>query len=382
MAPMDNSTHQTWRGDLKRIGGIARLQLMSHYFRANITAMEGYVPGEQPRDDAAVKLNTNENPYPPSLHVFAALRKAVNRSLRLYPEPLSESLRAVAASVYGVKPENILAGNGSDEILSILLRCFVGAGDRVAFPVPTYSLYDTLIAIQEGERASVDYPEDFSLPASLAAQNAALTFLCNPNSPSGTLVPLPEIERLARSVPGVLVVDEAYVDFAGTEGASTIPMIHTHPNLVVLRTFSKSFSLAGMRIGLAFASEEIIAGMMKVKDSYNLNRLSMVAATAALHDMPWMARNVRRIQKSRRKLTAGLEKFGYHVYPSQANFVLARKRGENLQGVYEALKARKIFVRYFDAPGLEDCLRITVGRPQEIKSLIQAMKTIDDSKTV
>src|SRR5688572_4891268 len=214
---------------------------MSAYFRKNISAMAGYVPGEQPRDQAVIKLNTNENPYPPSPRVFAALRKEIDRSLRLYPEPLADSLRAIAASVYGVKPENVMAGNGSDEILSIIMRCFVGARDRVAFPAPTYSLYDTLIAIQEGQRMSVDYPLDFSLPEALASQDAAVTFVCNPNSPSGTLLPLQDIERLARNVSGVLVVDEAYIDFAETEGASTLPLIRHFPNLIVLRTFSKSF---------------------------------------------------------------------------------------------------------------------------------------------
>jgi histidinol-phosphate aminotransferase len=347
---------------------------MSNYFRANIAAMTGYVPGEQPGDDGTIKLNTNENPYPPSPRVLASLKKAISQSLRLYPEPLSDSLRAVAASAYGVKPENILAGNGSDEILSILLRCFVGRNDRVAFPVPTYSLYDTLIAIQEGESAAVKYPPDFSLPQTLSDHKAALTFLCNPNSPSGTLALPRDIERLARSVAGVLVVDEAYVDFAGSEGASTLPLIRTHPNLVVLRTFSKSFSLAGMRIGLAFASEEIISGMMKVKDSYNLNRLSAIAATAALLDMPWMIRNVRRIQRSRKVLTAGLQKTGYQVYPSHANFLLVRKPGQSLKATYEELKQKKIFVRYFDTPELQDCLRITIGTPREIKSLLQEMK--------
>ena len=351
---------------------------MSNYFRKNIAAFAGYVPGEQPRDEGIIKLNTNENPYPPSPRVLAALRQTINRSLRLYPEPLADSLRAAAASIYGVKPGNILAGNGSDEILSILTRCFVGPQDRVAFPVPTYSLYDTLIAIQEGERIAVDYPADFSLPEALAGQKAALTLLCNPNSPSGTLVSLHEIERLARAVSGILVIDEAYVDFAESEGASSLPLISHFPNLVVLRTFSKSFSLAGMRVGLAFASEEIILGMMKVKDSYNLNRLSLVAATAALQDMPWMMRNVARIQRSRRQLTAGLMKMGFYVYPSHANFVMARKREQNLKEVYEKLKGNKILVRYFDIPDLQDCLRITVGTPQEIRSLLKVMEAMEE----
>ena len=344
---------------------------MPSLFRANIAAMSGYVPGEQPTNSQFIKLNTNENPYPPSPRVRAALRSAVD------PEPLSDTLRAAAAAVYGVQPSNVIAGNGSDELLSLLLRCFVGPGDRVAFPQPTYSLYDTLIEIQNGSRAAVNFPANYSLPPELARQHAALTFLCNPNAPSGTLVSLAEIEKLARSISGVLVVDEAYVDFAASEGASALPLIHRLENLIVLRTFSKSFSLAGMRIGLAFASEEIIRGMMKVKDSYNLNRLSMVAATAALQDLPWMARNARRIQQTRKKLSAALRAMRFEVYPSHANFVLARRPDQNLRPVYEELKRRRILVRYFDVPGLRDCLRITVGTPQETRSLVDQMRTME-----
>ncbi|HEX9263378.1 MAG TPA: histidinol-phosphate transaminase [Candidatus Binatia bacterium] len=350
---------------------------MSRYFRANIATMSGYVPGEQPQDAGVIKLNTNENPYPPSPNVYKALKTALNPSLRLYPEPQSDTLRTVAATVYGVKPAHIIVGNGSDEVLSMLLRCFVGPRDRVAFPVPTYSLYDTLVEIQDGVAAAVDYSADFSVPPSLSEQNAVLTFLCNPNAPSGTLVSLTEIERLARSVAGILVVDEAYVDFAASEGASSIPLIRQLPNLIVLRSFSKSFSLAGMRIGLAFASEEIISGIMKVKDSYNVNRLSLIAAAAALKDMPWMVRNVRRIQRSRRKLTTGLKRMGFDVYPSHANFVLARKKGQNMKRVYDDLKLRKILVRYFDVPMLQDCLRITVGTPIEVQALLKAMTAVE-----
>jgi histidinol-phosphate aminotransferase len=350
---------------------------MAKYFRTNIDAMSGYLPGEQPRDLGVIKLNTNENPYPPSRKVYSALRKAINPSLRLYPEPLSDSLRGAAAQVYGVQPANIIAGNGSDEILSMLLRCFVGPQDRVAFPAPTYSLYDTLVEIQDGVSVRVEYPADFSLPEALARQNAALTFLCNPNAPSGTLVSLAEIAKLAGAVAGILVVDEAYVDFAESEGASALPLIRQIPNLIVLRTFSKSFSLAGIRVGLAFASEEIIAGMMKVKDSYNLNRLSLIAATAALDDMAWMKRNAERIQRSRKMLSAALKRMGYQVYPSHANFVLARKPGQNLKPIYEELKRRKILVRYFDTDGLQDCLRITVGTPKEVRALLNELAAID-----
>lgn len=354
---------------------------MGPNLRKNIASLKAYVPGEQPRDGGAIKLNTNENPYPPSPRVLKALRSAADRSLRLYPEPLSDSLRSLAAKTYGIKPENVLAGNGSDELLSILVRCFVGQGDRVLYPVPTYTLYDTLVAIQEGERITQNYLPDFSLPESLYSDKAALTFLCNPNSPSGTVAPLAEIARLARSVSGILVVDEAYVDFAEADGDSALQLIRDFSNLVVLRSFSKSFSLAGLRIGLAVATEEIIAGMIKVKDSYNVNRLSLVAACAALQDMEWMRRNVERIQRSRKRLSHGLKKIGFHVYPSQANFVLARRPGEDLRWLYEALKRSGILVRYFDAPGLQDSLRISVGTPGEIRVFLHAIGEIQSQSS-
>ena len=344
--------------------------------RKNIAALEGYVPGEQPQDGGFVKLNTNENPYPPSPRVIAALKKAADRSLRLYPEPVSAGVCALAASIYGVAPENVLAGNGSDELLSMLTRAFVGAEDRVFYPEPTYTLYDTLIAIQEGVKVGVPYRPDFSLPEESFSESAALTFICNPNSPSGTLLPLEPIERLARAASGVVVVDEAYIDFADGDGASALALLKSHPNLVVLRSFSKSFSLAGMRLGLAFASEEIVAGLIKVNDSYNVNRLSQVAAAAALGDLPWMRRNVKRIQKSRKKLSGRLKKMGFQVHPSQANFVLARRPGENLRGLYEELKRRRVLVRYFDQPGLDDSLRITVGAPDEVGALLEQMAAV------
>ena len=348
---------------------------MARFFRDNVAALDPYVPGEQLRGRDVIKLNANENPYPPSAKVLRALRAATNDTLRLYPEPASDSLRAVAARVYGVGAEHIIAGNGSDELLTILLRCFVGPRDRVAYPMPTYSLYDTIVDIQGGIRAPVDYPADFSIPTSLAAQRAALTFLCNPNAPSGTLVRPEAIARLAKQVRGILVVDEAYIDFAASDAASCIPLVRRHDNVIVLRTFSKSFSLAGLRIGLAFASKDLVAGMMKVKDSYNLNRLSATAATAALRDLPWMSRNVRRIQRSRALLSAALERLGFQVYPSQTNFVLARRANTDMRRVQRELKAHRILIRHFDVPGLQDCLRISIGTPDETNAAVAALVT-------
>jgi histidinol-phosphate aminotransferase len=347
--------------------------------RKNIVAITGYSPGEQPQDGEFIKLNTNENPYPPSPRVLKALRKAINPSLRLYPDPLADGLRDLAASVYGGGVANVLAGNGSDELLGILARCLVGKGDRVVYPVPTYTLYDTLIAIQDGEKVTLDYPPDFTLPEKIFSESGSLTIIANPNSPSGTLISLEQIERLARSVSGVLVVDEAYIDFADVNGITALPLVHRHSNLVVLRSFSKAFSLAGMRVGLAFAPEEIIQGMIKTKDSYNLNSLSLVSAAAALGDLPWMSRNVKRVQRTRKKLTQSLKRLGFTVYPSQANFVLVRKQGENLRWIYEELKRRKILVRYFDVPVLRDTLRITVGTPKETDVFLRELATLLES---
>jgi histidinol-phosphate aminotransferase len=344
------------------------------YFLGNIAAMHGYVPGEQINDPGVIKLNSNENPYPPSPKVLRAVTAAANAALRRYPEPTSDTLRAAAAEVYGVAADRIIAGNGSDELLSMLMRCFVAPGDRVAYATPTYSLYDTLVDIQGGVKAAVRYGDDFAIPPALARQRAAVTFLCNPNAPSGTLVPRAAIARLARQVRGILVVDEAYIDFASDPDASCIPLIRRHDNVIVLRTFSKSFSLAGLRIGLAFASKDLIAGMMKVKDSYNLNRVSAAAATAALRDLPWMQRNVRRIQRSRDVLGRALVRLGFQVYPSQTNFVLARRAGTDMALVQRGLKSQSLLIRHFDAPGLSDCLRISIGTPDETKAVIGALQ--------
>jgi histidinol-phosphate aminotransferase len=344
------------------------------YVLDHIAAMRGYVPGEQINDAGVIKLNSNENPYPPSPKVLAAVRAAADGSLRRYPEPASDTLRATAARVYGIDAAHIIAGNGSDELLSMLMRCFVAPGDRVAYATPTYSLYDTLVDIQAGVKAAVPYCDDFSIPPALARQRAAVTFLCNPNAPSGTLVSRRAIAQLARQVRGVLVVDEAYIDFAATSDETCIPLVRRHDNVIVLRTFSKSFSLAGMRIGLAFASKDLVAAMMKVKDSYNLNRLSAVGAAAALRDLPWMRRNVRRIQRSRAVLGAALATLGFQVYPSETNFVLARRRNTDLGRVQRELKARGILIRHFDVSGLDDCLRISVGTPDDTRAVVDALR--------
>jgi histidinol-phosphate aminotransferase len=336
--------------------------------RPIIAAMDGYVPGEQPRGGSIVKLNTNENPYPPAPGVARAVAEAA-ADLRLYPDPSATPLREAAAARYGVAPDEVLVGNGSDELLSLLMRAIVGPDDVVVYPVPTYSLYDTLVEIQEGRALTVPFPEDFSLPPALRAAEGRLLLLCNPNSPSGTFAPLDVIDELARGFDGVVVVDEAYVDFAP---ASALALLGRHDNLIVLRTFSKSFSLAGMRIGLAFGPPALLAELAKVKDSYNVNRLAIAAGVAALAEYEWMERNVARIVATRARLSAELATRGFEVLPSAANFVFARRPGEDQAPTQRRLRAAGVLVRHFATPRLADALRISVGSDPEIDRLLAA----------
>jgi histidinol-phosphate aminotransferase len=330
-----------------------------------------YVPGEQPgAGRRVIKLNTNENPYPPSPRVIAAVTRALDDRVRLYPDPEAVGLRTRAAAHYGIPVDHILAGNGSDELLALLLRATIDPGDRVAFPVPTYSLYETMVAVQGGEPVRIPFGDDFGLPAALRTTGARVTFCCNPNSPSGTFVPIDEVEALARAVDGVLAVDEAYVDFARDHA---LRLVGRYPNVIVLRTLSKSFSLAGLRVGLAFGHPQLLAGLRTVKDSYNLNRLSQAAAEAALEDVGAMEANVARIRATRAVLTGGLERLGFRVLPSEANFVLARRRGVDQAPVARALSERGILVRHFAVPELQDALRITVGTDEETAALLTAL---------
>ncbi len=341
-----------------------------HYLRDAVRGLAGYVPGEQPRSQEFIKLNTNENPYPPSPRVLAAIAAAASAHLRLYPAPHAEEVRGSAATRYGVPAEQVLVGNGSDELLSLIMRACVERGTRVAYPVPTYSLYDTLVAIQEGVPVRVPYGPDWHLPAGLVGADAVVTLVCHPNSPSGTAVPLRVVEDLARAVEGLVVVDEAYADFADE---TALPLVHRRANVVVLRSFSKSFSLAGVRLGLAFGPHALIDALGRIKDSYNVDRLSLAAAAAALDDYEWMERNVRRIRATRARLTETLRQLGFEVPRSAANFVFARRPGRDSAPLYEALRDRGILVRHFATPELRDGLRITVGTEEETTALLDVL---------
>lgn len=341
--------------------------------RPCIAAMKGYVPGEQPTEANYIKLNTNEHPCPPPEQVLSLLRSACNGDLRLYPDAGATGVRQRLARLFGVAPEQTIVGNGSDELLSIILRTFIGPGQRVAYPVPTYSYYQQLVQIQDGQIHTVDFPDTYALPQELTDTAARVTLLANPNSPSGTLVPLHQIQDLAARTYGILVLDEAYVDFAD---GGAVELVQHHPHVIVIRTMSKSFSLAGIRLGFGFAAPEVIAQLWKIKDHYNINRLSLVAAEAALDHIHVMRQNARQICCTRDRLAAALREMGFHVWDSHANFVLARRQRPAAADLYQELKRRRILVRYFDEPRLRDCLRITVGTDAQITRLLDTLQDI------
>jgi histidinol-phosphate aminotransferase len=332
--------------------------------------MAGYVPGEQPRDTGVLKLNTNENPYPPSPRALAAIAAVLDDRLRRYPDPMGTAFRQAAARRHGVDPEMVLAGNGSDDLLTIITRAFVGPGDLLVYPTPSYILYRTLAELQDARVAEVSFAPDWSLdPASFARPGARLAFLANPNSPSGTTLRPGQVASIAERLDCPLIVDEAYADFAESDCVS---LVASHPNVIVTRTFSKGYSLAGLRLGYLIARPEILAGLVKVKDSYNCDTLSLVGATAALEDRDYLEQTRAKILATRRRLTAAVRALGYHVPESQANFVWCTG-GPPAAGVYQALKDRKILVRLMRYAGYDDGLRITVGTDEEIDRLLEAL---------
>lgn len=346
---------------------------MSRYFQPHIERMAGYVPGEQPHEGGFIKLNTNENPYPPSPLIAEAIAAALGEQLRLYPDPLGTTFREAAGRRHRVDPEMILAGNGSDDLLTIVTRAFVGPGDCVVYPTPSYILYRTLIELQDGRGVEVPYSPDWMLdPDAFAHPGPRLAYLANPNSPSGTALAPEAVGALAERLDCPLVVDEAYADFAEDD---CVGLVSDHPNLIVTRSFSKGYSLAGLRLGYLIARPEIVAGLIKVKDSYNCDTLSLVGGAAALGDQSHLAQTRAKILATRRRLTDALRDLGYYVPESQANFVWS-VGGPPAAPIYLALKERKILVRLMHYPGLPDGLRITVGTDAEIDRLLEELHAL------
>lgn len=341
--------------------------------RPAVRAMAGYVPGEQLNDPDVVKLNTNENPYPPSPRVFEAVRAALTGDrLRKYPQPLGDTFRRAAGRALNVDPDSILIGNGSDDVLTILTRAFVPEGGLVRAPTPSYILYKSLAEIQGARFETVPFTPDWELPRTWPA-GGHITFLPNPNSPSGTVVSLAAVERLAAAVaPAPLVLDEAYADFADDNGLSLLGRV---PNLVVTRTLSKSYALAGVRFGFAVADPAVVRELVKVKDSYNCDVLSLAAATAAVEDQDYFRETRAKILATRGRLAASLPELGFDVTLSHANFLWCRRTDRPVKPIYEELKRRKVLVRYMNYAGA-DGLRITVGTDAETDRLLAELRSI------
>jgi histidinol-phosphate aminotransferase len=344
--------------------------------RPEIAALDGYVPGEQPQSGKWIKLNTNENPYPPSPAVARALAAtAAGRTLAKYPDPMATAFRRRAAEVLGVDPDWIICGNGSDDLLTILVRTFVGEGECLRMPYPSYILYRTLAGIQGADCDEVHYRPDWSLGDEFASarDDLRLAIIANPNSPSGTLLPPARVAELAARLPCAVVVDEAYGDFADT---NCLGLVKDNPRVIVTRSFSKSYALAGLRFGFAVAQPALIGQMLKVKDSYNCDALSIAAATAAIDDQAWLADNRAKIVATRTRLIEAMRALGFNAHGSQANFVWCTHAERPHRPIYEALKAQGILIRFMNYAGWGDGLRITVGTDDEIDAFLAVMKTL------
>lgn len=357
--------------------------------RPLVRALHPYVPGEQPKIKGLIKLNTNENPYPPSPKVMAAVKLAVDERLRLYPNPTADALRAKLAKLHRCRPENLIVGNGSDELLALATRAFVepvlgaSAGNSkntVQFFTPSYSLYPVLADIQGATSRAVPLGKDFALPPVQDLKRggqwdfaAALTFVTTPNAPTGRGYSIGDLDLLCRAQRGVIVLDEAYVDFA-RENAFALAL--KYPNALVARTFSKAYSLCFQRVGYFAGHPALIDALQKIRDSYNVNGLGQIAALATLSDLPHYRANFRRIIATRERLSRALEELGFSVLPSQTNFIFARPPKFPAAAWLQKWREKRVLVRWFNYPATKDYVRITIGTDGEIDSLLRAARQI------
>ena len=343
--------------------------------RPAIAAMSGYVPGEQPQGGKLIKLNTNENPYPPSPKVMQAIQATAELALSRYPDPDATAFRTMAGAVLGVNPDWILCGNGSDDLLTILTRTFVGEGQSLRMPNPSYSLYRTLAEIQGAQVQTIRFHDDWTLPQEFSSPEGDphLAFLPNPNSPSGTSVPTEQVAKIASRLPCPLVVDEAYGDFSDS---NCVSLVQDNQKIIVTRSLSKSYALAGLRFGFAIAQPAVIAELKKVKDSYNCDAISIAAATAAISDQTWLVENRAKIIASRERFGNELVQLGFQVQPSQANFLWCTHPEHPAHSIYQRIKTAGILVRYMSYDGWGDGIRITVGTDSQLDACLLQLKTI------
>ena len=350
---------------------------MKSYFRKEIDAITGYVPGEQPKMTNLVKLNTNENPYPPSPRIRGILQNFDPGELRRYPDPCCDALRDEIAALHGVKRENLIVGNGSDDLLTMIFRAFSSPELPVVIPSPTYSLYPVLAAMQGAEcrRISLD-GESFALPGDFSrrAAGANLCLIARPNAPTGTAFPRETLRSFCAGFDGMVVIDEAYADFADD---NCMDFATEFPNVLVMRTFSKSYALAGIRLGYAVGNPVVIDGLMKLKDSYNVDRLTQKIGIAAVTDREYFLGRCADVRRERARLARELAALGFKVTPSQANFLFVSPPDRDAAGYFAKLRAESVIVRYFpNDPATAKFVRITVGAPKENDRLLTVTSRI------
>ena len=341
----------------------------------SVRKLDPYTPGEQPKAKHVVKLNTNENPYQPSPRCADVLKTFDLDRLRRYPDPVFTTLRARLAKIWKTVPERIFIGNGSDEILTLAAKAFVENDESIGSLDPSYSLYRTLAAIRDVPFTATPLQSDFTWSGEIKGR-PALFLLTNPNAPTGVFTPPELIAKAAKRFKGVLLVDEAYADFAATN-AVPLATAPTNRNVIVMRTLSKSFSLAGLRLGYCIGPENLIAALYKVKDSYNVDAVAQAVALAALNDLKGMRANVAKVRRTRTRLAKELARRGWDVLPSESNFLFARPAHRPAAEIFEALRAQNIFVRYFMGPRTGDRLRITIGTDSEMDILLRALSDLD-----
>jgi len=350
---------------------------MSKYWSAIVGSLTPYVPGEQPKPGSLVKLNTNENPYPPSPAVLRAIAQAADQRLRLYSDPHSEDLRAAIARHHSVSPAQAFVGNGSDEVLAHTFLGLLKHDAPLLFPDVTYSFYPVYCKLFGIPYQPVALDDSFSLRVDDYLRPCGGVIFPNPNAPTGRLLPLTEVARLIKGLPDVpVVVDEAYIDFGGE---SAIPLVANHPNLLIIHTLSKSRALAGLRVGFAIGQADLIEGLNRVKNSFNsypLDSLAQAGAQAALEDTDYLKRNCEAIIATRERMSRALSDLGFNVLPSAANFVFSRHPQRDAGELASALRARDFVVRHFRAPRIEQFLRISVGTEAQTDALIDALRDI------
>ncbi|MCL1888366.1 MAG: histidinol-phosphate transaminase [Kiritimatiellaeota bacterium] len=337
----------------------------------HIQALHAYTPGEQPQIPGLIKLNTNENPYPPSPAVFEALRAFDATRLRLYPDPVCKALRGHIAEMHGCAIENVFAGNGSDEILALASRAFVEPHETIGFLDPSYSLYPVLAAIQNVRTRVVKLEDDFSWQVPATCHDAFF-YLTNPNAPTSLRASREHVAAFCEKSTGIVLIDEAYADFAD-DHCMPLATAPENKNTIVMRTLSKSFSLAGLRFGYCVGPEPLIHALYKIKDSYNVDMLTATLALAALQDLPHMRANVAKIKATRGRLAATLRGRGFTLPDSQTNFLFARPPGGDAKKLLQHLRDKKILVRHFDLPATREHIRITIGTDAEADALLAAL---------